>query len=138
MVRCRKCRVRIHPDRTARAVLRDPGKRGDGTGSLYIVMGWVTSMSDFAGPYCNPCSLARVNELNAPIVKATDDRDYPDGESNDARFQRWLVDKPTDPAIRPEGSSEVVMPGGELYGLLFDAVEWAYWNGTDDVRSHIA
>lgn len=133
MVSCKKCCVPVSPE-NARAVLRDPGKRSDGTGGLFIVMGWVVSMSDFAGPYCSTCALARVNELNAPAVTGEDDRPYPSGQSNDARLQRRLVDEVTNLAIREGGTDEVILTGGDLYALLYDFTEWSYWNGVNDVH----
>lgn len=65
---------------------------------------------------------------------APDHRDYPSGESNDARLMRWLVDHKTDPLIRSEGTEPVTMTGGDLFDLMYDVTEWAYHNGVHDLR----
>jgi len=65
-----------------------------------------------------------------------DDREYPSGESNDARLMRWLVDSKTDQRIRSEGTDPVTMSGNDLFDLLYEVTDWAYHNGTDDVRNH--
>jgi hypothetical protein len=70
--------------------------------------------------------------MNAPAPE--DDRDYPAGNSNDARLKRWLVDNGTDPRIREQGTVEMTLPGGEVYDLLFDVMDRFYKHGTADVR----
>lgn len=63
-----------------------------------------------------------------------DDRDYPDGNGNDARLKRWLVDNSTDPRIREQGIEGMTLTGGQVYDLLFDVMDHFYWHGVDDVR----
>jgi hypothetical protein len=63
-----------------------------------------------------------------------DDRDYPDGNGNDARLKRFLVDNSTDPRIREQGTEGLTLTGGEVYDLLFDVMDRFYRYGTGDVR----
>ena len=73
IVRCVKCSRKVRCAgldndytlrETARSVLLDNGLGGDGTGTLYIVMPYVVSMSAKAGPYCPEHALKLVDQLN--------------------------------------------------------------------------
>jgi hypothetical protein len=75
--------------------------------------------------------------MTRATTRATDDRPYPDGNSNDARLQRWIVDNLTKPVhrrIREDGDQAVTMLGGDLYELLYRVTEWAYGKAVIDVR----
>jgi hypothetical protein len=84
-----------------------------------------------------PGSTARHAEHIAARTKRVrslaDTRPYYEGRSTDARFSRWVKVNVPDQRIFDTGSDPVTMTGGELYQLMFEAVERAYFWGADDV-----